>query len=178
MCCVYLDNCGVPWYFYYTWFAMRPQPLPPVIAFWLASLPDALPKSWKQYQIMLGPLMQNRNRQTPSLGRTELCKGWASPRILCGLHNHCIISYSSCTRNWKLLNNSSILKWHCIKAVSSHTDSFIAYIWFGDGTIITRKTTFGWPAILCGRISSVLSFVQTCELGQAFNFNWMQKKKV
>ena len=39
---------------YKTWFAMRPQPLPPVIALWLASLLDLLlTKSWKQKQIML-----------------------------------------------------------------------------------------------------------------------------
>ena len=51
------------------------------------------------------------------------------------------------------------------KAVPSLQDSSVSYILIVDCTIITTWTTIRRPAILVGRISGRLTFVQACELG-------------
>ena len=51
------------------------------------------------------------------------------------------------------------------KAVPSLQDSSVSYILIVDCTIITTRTTIRRPAILVGRISGRLTFVQACELG-------------
>ena len=50
------------------------------------------------------------------------------------------------------------------KAVPSLQDSSVSYILIVDCTIITIWTTIRRPAILVGRISGRLTFVQACEL--------------